>query len=106
MAKVKVPREQREVRRNIESIDRMLLTVKIAITAIVGILMSFLCCWLSYSIQLEDEIATFDGLLKYLDSNPVFMSSYVVCNVIMWGTIGFVIATLVNKAIKYFLNYK
>lgn len=102
MAKVKATKE---VRRNIPIIDNILLAVRLAVTAIVGAAMTFLCTWLSYVVQSEEEIYTLESMKLFLDGNN-FMFSYIVCSVIFWCVIGFILATLIVKAIKYFLNYK
>ena len=102
MAKVKATKE---VRRNIPIIDNILLAIRIGVTTIVGIAMTFLCTWLSYVVQSEEEIYTIESMKLFLDGNN-FMFSYIVCSVIFWCVIGFILATLIVKAIKYFLNYK
>ena len=102
MAKVKATKE---VRRNIPIIDNILLAVRIVVTAIIGAAMTFLCTWLSYVVQSEEEIYTIESMKLFLDGNN-FMFSYIICSVIFWCVIGFILATLIVKAIKYFLNYK
>jgi hypothetical protein len=102
MAKIKATKE---VRRNIPIIDNILLAVRLVVTVIVGAAMTFLCTWLSYVVQSEEEFYTIESMKLFLDGNN-FMFSYMVCGAIFWCVIGFILATLIVKAIKYFLNYK
>ncbi len=104
MAKVKATKE---VRRNIPIIDNILLAIRVVITTIVGAGMTFLCTWLSYVVQSEEEFYTIEGMKLFLDGKAkTFMTSYIACSIIFWCVIGFILATLIVKAVKYFLNYK
>ena len=110
MAKIKAPKAPkapREVRRNVPSIDLALNIVRYSVTTVICLVVTFLCSWLSYVVQTPDaEYYTISGLMQYIDKNSHFMSSYIVCSFIMWATIGFILATLIVKLIKYILNYK
>lgn len=107
MAKIKAPKAPREVRRNVPSIDLALNIVLASVTTIICLTATFLCSWLSYVVQNpEAEYYTFAGMMQYIDKNIHFMSSYVVCSFIMWATLGFIIASLIVRLIKYILNYK
>ena len=110
MAKVKAakaPKAPREVRRNVPSIDLALNIVKASVTTILGLGLTFLCTWLYYVAQnKEAEEYTIQLMMEYIDKNILYMSAVVVCGLILWATIGFILATLIVKAIKYFLNYK
>ena len=107
MAKAKAVKAPREVRRNVPSIDLALNIVRIAVTTIVCLGLTYLGTWLNYVVQSpEAEFYSFAGMMEYIDKNINFMSSYVVCAFILWAAIGFVLATLVVRFIKYCLNYK
>ncbi len=95
-----------EVKRNVPSIDRALFIIRASVTAVVCLAMTFLCTWLSYAVQSTEDVLTFSAMLEYLEKSKTFMTSYIICAFIMWGVIGFVLATLIVKAIKYFINYK
>ena len=103
----KAPKAPREVRRNVPSIDLALNIVKISVTTILGIGLTFLCTWFYYMAQNKTaEVYTIELMMEYIDKNILYMSAVVVCGLILWATIGFIISTLIVKAIKYFLNYK
>ncbi len=107
MAKQKAAKAPREVRRNVPSIDLALNIVRISVTTIVCLVLTYLCTWFNYVVQTPDaEFYNFAGMMEYVDKNINFMSSYVVCAFILWAAIGFVLATLLVKFIKYCLNYK
>lgn len=104
---VKAPKAPREVRRNVPSIDLALNIVRISVTSVVCLVVTFVCTWLLYVMQNPDaEYYTLAGMMEYIDKNNVFMGSYIVCGLVMWATIGFILATLLVKLIKYILNYK
>lgn len=107
MAKQKAVKAPREVRRNVPSIDLALNITRISVTTVICLVMTYLCTWLSYVVQTPDaEFYSFAGMMEFIDKNIPFMSSYIVCSFIMWATIGFILATLLVKFIKYCLNYK
>ena len=107
MAKVKAVKAPREVRRNVPSIDLALNIVTASVTTIGCLGVTFLATWLNYMVQTPDaEFYTVAGMMTYIDKNINFMSSYIVCAFILWAAIGFVLATLVVRLIKYCLNYK
>ena len=107
MAKAKAPKAPREVRRNVPAIDLALNIVRISVTTIICLAATFLCSWLIYVVQNpEAEFYSWAGMMQYIDKNSHFMSSYIVCSFIMWATLGFILATLIVRLIKYILNYK
>jgi hypothetical protein len=107
MAKVKAAKAPREVRRNVPSIDLALNITRISVTTIICLGITFLATWLNYVVQNpEAEIYNVEGMMKFIDKNINFMSSYIVCAFILWAAIGFVLATLLVRFIKYCLNYK
>ena len=107
MAKIKAAKAPREVRRNVPSIDLALNIVRIAVTTIVCLGCTFLGTWLNYVVQNSDaEFYTVNAMMEFIDKNINFMSSYIACAFVLWAAIGFVLATLVVRFIKYCLNYK
>ena len=76
------------------------------VTLALCVIMTYICTWALYVVQTEDEIMDFAGMMKYVDKNINFMVSYVVCGVILWGTIGFVLSKVIIKLIKLIINYK
>ena len=107
MAKQKAAKAPREVRRNVPSIDLALNITRISVTTVVCLAFTFLGTWLNYVVQSPDvEFYTFAGMMEYIDKNINFMSSYIACAFILWAAIGFILATLVVRFIKYCLNYK
>ena len=104
--KVKAPKAPREVKRNIPAIDISFLIFTIIFSLALCIIMTYVSTWGLYLAQTEDEIMDFAGMMKYVDKNINFMVSYVVCSVILWGTIGFVLSKVIIKFVKYLLNYK
>lgn len=107
MAKAKAVKAPREVRRNVPSIDLALNIVRISVTTIVCLGITFLATWLNYVVQNpEAEFYNITGMMEFIDKNINFMSSYISCAFILWATIGFILATLLVRFIKYCLNYK
>ena len=108
MAKLaKAPKARREVRRNVPSIDLALNIVTISVTSLIGLVATALCTWFSYVMRNPDlEYYDIAGMMDYIDANINFMSSYIFCSLVMWATIGFILATLLVRLIKYILNYK
>ena len=107
MAKTKAVKAPREVRRNVPSIDLALTIVRVSVTTIICFGLTFLGTWLNYVVQSKDaEVYNYAGMMAFIDKNINFMSSYIVCAFILWAAIGFILATLLVRFIKYCLNYK
>lgn len=106
MAKIKKEKAPREVKRNVPAIDISFLIFTIIFTLALCLIMTYVCTWALYLVQTEDEIMDFAGMMKYVDKNINFMVSYVVCGVVLWGTIGFVLSKVIIKFVKYIINYK
>jgi len=106
MAKVKAQKAPKEVKRNIPAIDISCVIFTILITIAMCVVMTYVCTWGSYYIQSEEDILTFQGMMKYVEKNINFMRSYIFCGIVLWGTIGFVISKLIIKLFKYIINYK
>lgn len=106
--KIKEAKAPREIRRNVPHIDRAFLIFTIAFSILVCVLMTYVCSWSLYVMSTEDKVMTFDGMMKYIQkpANINFMVSYIVCSVIFWGTMGFVLSQVILKAVKYFMNYR
>ena len=108
MAKAKVIKEKapREVKRNVPAFDLSFLIFTIVFTLALCVIMTYICTWALYVVQTEDELMDFAGMMKYVKKNINFMVSYVVCGVVLWGTIGFVLSKVLIKLAKIILNYK
>lgn len=96
----------KEIRRNDPKIDRSFLIFTICFTVVLCIVMTFVASWSLYAIQTEEEVITIAGMMKYMNRNINFMVSYIVCGVVLWGTIGFVLSKVILKLVKYLLNYR
>ena len=106
--KIKEAKAPREIRRNVPAIDNTFLIFTIVFSLLVCILMTYVCSWSLYVMDTEDKVMTFQGMMKYIQktSNFNFMISYIVCSIIFWGTMGFVLSQVIIKIAKHFLNYK
>ena len=101
-----IPKAPREVKRNVPAIDLSFHIFTIVFTLALCVVMTYICTWALYVVQTEDELMDFAGMMKYVKKNINFMVSYVVCGVVLWGTIGFVLSKVFIKLAKIILNYK
>ena len=103
---LKAPKPPREVKRNIPAIDIGCAIATVLITLAICALMTYLCTWWSYLISVDADVYNTAEMMKYIKKNINFMTSYIFCGVVLWGTIGFILSTLAVKLFKHIINYK
>ena len=110
MAKVKAEKTPkiREIKRNVPAIDLSFTIGTIVFTIAFCLIMTYICTWGYYTTIVESDTYSFATMMEYIKAprNFPFTSSYVFGGLVLWGTIGFVLAQLIITAVKYFINYK
>ena len=110
--KVKKEKAPREVKRNIPWIEAIFSVITAIQTLATSVLVTYLCTWSLYVMSAmrstEEVVINFAGMMEYIKapSNINFMVSYIFCGFVFWAVIGFVLAQLEIKLIKYIINYK